>query len=320
MCQFNPHALFVSLLNFISFDHSVLLDFLISPETCFLSYLLLYLRFILGNWKLFCMGVEHYGEIHHCILGKLSREQSWAFEDSDTQGSPVLNSRLALSSEGKESKATDLRKELKSVLPKEKSNILTDPVIKQCGLAKCEDKVDGLQSIARVYLSEESSSEESEEDVLFMETDPSAFIPDIGHCEEKNIEEADMNTATTGLILDQEMLASVEEESHFFDHFDGNDTENRTNIQDLSSHSECKKLFLEDAIEVVSPLNNASALTETETGVSQGVTPDVMGSVMSVLIRLRLSVERLQEGGLFPYSAEPLLRLMRRVEELYDGC
>lgn len=42
----NPHCHFLFLLRSLAFDHRVLLDFLISTETCFLEYFVRYLRFL----------------------------------------------------------------------------------------------------------------------------------------------------------------------------------------------------------------------------------------------------------------------------------
>ncbi|XP_076586414.1 protein Lines homolog 1 isoform X1 [Chaetodon auriga] len=42
----NPHCHFLLLLQSISFDHSILLDFLISTETCFLEYFVRYLKYL----------------------------------------------------------------------------------------------------------------------------------------------------------------------------------------------------------------------------------------------------------------------------------
>ena len=42
----NPHCHFLFLLQSISFDHSILLDFLISTETCFLEYFVRFLKFL----------------------------------------------------------------------------------------------------------------------------------------------------------------------------------------------------------------------------------------------------------------------------------
>ncbi|XP_037835929.1 protein Lines homolog 1 isoform X2 [Kryptolebias marmoratus] len=47
---FNPHCHFLLLLQSFSFDHSVLLDFLISSETCFLEYFVRYLKYLRGSW------------------------------------------------------------------------------------------------------------------------------------------------------------------------------------------------------------------------------------------------------------------------------
>lgn len=47
---------------------------------------------------------------------------------------------------------------------------------------------------------------------------------------------------------------------------------------------------------------------------------ELLDKVMTMLIRLRLSVARLSSGGHFPYSAAPLISLMESVEKCYDGC
>lgn len=56
----NPHCHFVLLLQSISFDHSILLDFLISAETCFLEYFVRYLKYLREDWQGFtaaCAGI-----------------------------------------------------------------------------------------------------------------------------------------------------------------------------------------------------------------------------------------------------------------------
>lgn len=47
---------------------------------------------------------------------------------------------------------------------------------------------------------------------------------------------------------------------------------------------------------------------------------ELLDKVMTMLIRLRLSVTRLSLGGHFPYSAAPLISLMENMEKCYDGC
>ncbi|XP_070762913.1 protein Lines homolog 1 [Enoplosus armatus] len=47
----NPHCHFLLLLQSISFDHSTLLDFLISTEACFLEYFVRYLKYLGADWQ-----------------------------------------------------------------------------------------------------------------------------------------------------------------------------------------------------------------------------------------------------------------------------
>ncbi|XP_018548178.1 protein Lines homolog 1 isoform X1 [Lates calcarifer] len=54
----NPHCHFLLLLQSISFDHSILLDFLISAETCFLEYFVRYLKYLRSDWQGFTAACE----------------------------------------------------------------------------------------------------------------------------------------------------------------------------------------------------------------------------------------------------------------------
>ncbi|KAH0620054.1 hypothetical protein JD844_014592 [Phrynosoma platyrhinos] len=49
----NPHCIFLFLLKSIAFDATVLLDFLISSETCFLEYFVRYLKLLVEDWHQF---------------------------------------------------------------------------------------------------------------------------------------------------------------------------------------------------------------------------------------------------------------------------
>ncbi|XP_040270179.1 protein Lines homolog 1 isoform X1 [Bufo bufo] len=53
-CGMNPHCIFLFLLKNLLFDASVLLDFLISSETCFLEYFVRYLKLLKEDWPQFC--------------------------------------------------------------------------------------------------------------------------------------------------------------------------------------------------------------------------------------------------------------------------
>ena len=58
---FEPHHHFIRFLEKISWDHTVLLDLLMSPETCFLLYLLRQLKHMNGNpglWRNACLSYQ----------------------------------------------------------------------------------------------------------------------------------------------------------------------------------------------------------------------------------------------------------------------
>ncbi|XP_063781740.1 protein Lines homolog 1 [Pseudophryne corroboree] len=61
-CGTNPHCIFLFLLSNVLFDASVLLDFLISSETCFLEYLVRYLKLLKEDWPLFCLTCTFFDE------------------------------------------------------------------------------------------------------------------------------------------------------------------------------------------------------------------------------------------------------------------
>eukprot|EP01124_Arcella_intermedia_P013192 TRINITY_DN1960_c0_g1_i1.p1 TRINITY_DN1960_c0_g1~~TRINITY_DN1960_c0_g1_i1.p1 ORF type:complete len:556 (+),score=151.48 TRINITY_DN1960_c0_g1_i1:47-1669(+) len=56
---FSPHIIFDEFLSVVSYDHMVLLDFLISTETSFLEYFLNYLTFLKSDYTQFVKTLEH---------------------------------------------------------------------------------------------------------------------------------------------------------------------------------------------------------------------------------------------------------------------
>ncbi|NXS64033.1 LINES protein, partial [Brachypteracias leptosomus] len=61
---FNPHCIFLFFLEKIAFDSTVLLDFLISSETCFLEYLVRYLKLLREDWHQFVDVCKHFDTKH----------------------------------------------------------------------------------------------------------------------------------------------------------------------------------------------------------------------------------------------------------------
>ncbi|XP_077642056.1 protein Lines homolog 1 [Lonchura striata] len=61
---YNPHCIFLFFLEKIAFDSTVLLDFLISSETCFLEYLVRYLKLLGKEWHEFVDVCNHFDTGH----------------------------------------------------------------------------------------------------------------------------------------------------------------------------------------------------------------------------------------------------------------
>ncbi|XP_021262657.1 protein Lines homolog 1 isoform X2 [Numida meleagris] len=61
---YNPHCIFLFFLEKIAFDSTVLLDFLISSETCFLEYLVRYLKLLREDWHQFVNVCNHFDTKH----------------------------------------------------------------------------------------------------------------------------------------------------------------------------------------------------------------------------------------------------------------
>ncbi|NXE74479.1 LINES protein, partial [Cochlearius cochlearius] len=61
---YNPHCIFLFFLEKIAFDSTVLLDFLISSETCFLEYLVRYLKLLRKDWHQFVDVCNHFDTKH----------------------------------------------------------------------------------------------------------------------------------------------------------------------------------------------------------------------------------------------------------------
>ncbi|NXH42939.1 LINES protein, partial [Dicaeum eximium] len=61
---YNPHCIFLFFLEKIAFDSTVLLDFLISSETCFLEYLVRYLKLLGKEWHQFVEVCNHFDTRH----------------------------------------------------------------------------------------------------------------------------------------------------------------------------------------------------------------------------------------------------------------
>ncbi|TKS70405.1 Protein Lines -like protein 1 [Collichthys lucidus] len=81
----NPHCHFLFLLRSVAFDHSILLDFLISTETCFLEYFVRYLKYLRADWRGFTAACGRIS-MSDCLLS--TQKPLTASCGGDTLGGP----------------------------------------------------------------------------------------------------------------------------------------------------------------------------------------------------------------------------------------
>ncbi|XP_058012777.1 protein Lines homolog 1 [Ahaetulla prasina] len=84
---YNPHCLFLCLLGSVAFDATVLLDFLISSETCFLEYFVQYLKLLVEDWHQFV-------QVSKCFKFTVGKDLRIWEENMSCQQGKVPNSDL----------------------------------------------------------------------------------------------------------------------------------------------------------------------------------------------------------------------------------
>ncbi|XP_054858793.1 protein Lines homolog 1 isoform X2 [Eublepharis macularius] len=83
----NPHCIFLFLLQSIAFDATLLLDFLISSETCFLEYLVRYLKLLIEDW-------HHFAQITEGLEPTACGGRSFSLKDLPCQEKNTKQSQL----------------------------------------------------------------------------------------------------------------------------------------------------------------------------------------------------------------------------------
>lgn len=96
--KFCPHKTFLYFVEFIEYDHLVLSDFLISPETSFLPYILSYLRFVLEDWRYFTKIMSSFSQKDSFKQsGLMPEEKSFYFVQAECK---ILNDNSANENSG----------------------------------------------------------------------------------------------------------------------------------------------------------------------------------------------------------------------------
>ncbi|XP_078368477.1 uncharacterized protein LOC144652228 isoform X2 [Oculina patagonica] len=371
--QLNPHLLFIAFAESIKFDHSLLLDLLISSETRFLEYIVQYLHFVNNGWNSFVQCLAEY-------KGRISFSEEQAASD-DLKTCSVHHSEFESDSNSVEKPSEFERRFFNEINSRENYKFFTeqknliaeedvcletpiegvsDGTMLETSPEVCQPDFrvgnlsgerNGLRSIVLAYCSSDESDVEIEEEskiASYHETPArtqsdciscssvcftnnnlgsspldkaystetfhspftnktcSAFLPDISEMPREHTEYlnnpvighssffSNQPTSPPGLNIDGYL---------------GGAQSSSLNEKVLRSSDEETKTCITKGSQAKESLGNR---TELES--------EILDTAMTMLIRLRLSVVRLSSGGHFPYSAAPLITLMEKVENFYDGC
>ncbi|XP_043379289.1 protein Lines homolog 1 isoform X8 [Chelonia mydas] len=154
----NPHCIFLFFLKSIAFDSTVLLDFLISSETCFLEYFVRYLKLLREDWHHFvnisnCFDIASKRGVCVSFVTSSHQEKKTCLTDESLENAcsdPVQHTLVSLASSQKPSVPMEQQGDDQVVKPnKPNSLIRTDNT----------SALDCLQSLVNYDSSEDSELE-----------------------------------------------------------------------------------------------------------------------------------------------------------------
>jgi len=371
LLQLDPHLLFVAFVQSIKFDHSVLLDLLISSETRFLEYILQYLHLVVGNWNSFIQSLETCKEKRPCsteeTTGKeLSIESLSEFgsvSDFSVKSTELLKGsesflhelhpreiELFLSKQKKESVEEGIVWEDREVGERLSSDVVLDsscfnqlseqscqnpekmggtfcldlsevmytsalcqhPNCDALGKDEVRSEESGLKSIVMAYSSSDESDMENEE-------------------EDENANATSSDNQTARIHCNNTQCIGTNKSEIY--PFPTNVAKERENVDASFTDTSCLSCGTNNAVtkerassqnptKLLHSRNESTVFTayDCQKDFSAVYVPEILDKIMSMLIRLRMSVARLSSGGHFPYSAAPLITLMENAEKCYDGC
>ncbi len=395
----DPHQVFLSFLDNTSHDHTVLLDLLASPETCFLLYFIKYLHYAVNKWSELCQActqhIVHKQVLPDDVTMTCSDE---AGEQRESQTNLVC--QLTAEVEHVNTMNADLKQQLIQLLRNVSSDrlrVTQMDLVKEVGISLHElksknqnmqqvvetaqnmlasdrrekDVIDGIlqpnadtvstlttiDNVASVpmdtnqrlpNLTEYSDSEDEDESNVECGIEETIWTEMVQDCS-KYLDNVTERAALMSLIgsqdtahpklpkLDSELIDYPDSDSDGEDNEIEEEKSKGDEITDLNAEesdlksdssvaatcntnksqkpdSEIFKIPLPPSPQRKSPQKSSvSAVMVCEKG-----RQSVLDDMMSVLIRLRLAIEKLADKGLFPYNAVPLIRILTQCESLYE--
>ncbi|KAK3610181.1 hypothetical protein CHS0354_038817 [Potamilus streckersoni] len=318
-----PHFLFRHFLHVTIFDHSVLVDLLASPETCFLNYLLKYLKYTLNTWDQFISDHERcITPSNSHIARKMGRAGKQVVFDSLQGHLPTMDAHSVSSKEVQEIMDMD-NAEIKddaSILNIQKSRDVTriNSAIESntdIRFPKGKTKSFGL-SLIEGYgydLDNESDNDVNDDDDNYINDsdkfmNDTSSLTDLRYGNEQIVDDNDSYDDSEDIADDKDVsliglvVPADELNSRKSEHLSLDGTGESESVHNTSMRSSQSILML----------------AASESGGHIDPVLSEIDRTMSTLIRLRLKLERLWQMNLFPYNPKPLLKLQVTLELKYE--
>lgn len=362
-----PHKLFLQLVGFLDYDHLVLADFLMSPETPFLSYFIQYLHAMSKDWggfELACTRAQDVYKNDHMgmddlniALGKSHENEEREYEsckkDESLQKFPTTEVSLQEDLKHDFAKA-QWRDGYSNIHEPSQSSGKTVPRNFCLSLSWHNDHLTTalddlsqkpsdissimLESSTTVQCSNFRSTTASanllpslESHDVAMEISPnvqsfSKHISHISHIEDCGKASASYSGNDSGnspslvAYSDSDSEGNIEETKLCL----SEQRQNRKRQLSLDSQSDSSG---EGEVVGIESFTSGSEEESVYSGYQSAMdhltdhctkSSSRIDSVLGMLIRLRLHIERLDYSNLFPYNVKPLLLLLEACEEVYE--
>ena len=342
----DPHTLFLGFLDSTAWDHSILLDLLTSPETCFLLYMVRYLRYVVSDWH----HLQTVCQIHHSeSQTPLSLDAPVNLRDNvpgkePLQTAPEINVTQHAPAQVKDGtaavKPTEISVPICRVYDVPDSD--ADEKAGALSLSPFRISLPGQESPSsglcpKFTVASEPPSPKPINKQLSALVMTKEFKRDIsGGSRSPSDEQGNMlgvglgmqcighNASSLSLLV--QYSSSSEDELDLDDDIENIDLDDNMDNDDKvmsATHAHGDGLRERDLQRLTVSGDRCSRWAQETDTIYAAIAAkkfddSVIDRFMTVLIRLRLAISRLVTRGLFPYNAEPLVKLLEQCEKLYE--
>ncbi|XP_052804794.1 uncharacterized protein LOC128234556 isoform X2 [Mya arenaria] len=296
LCQ--HHYLFLQFVGIVGYDHVTLVDFLTSPETNFREYLVKYLEHLKQTWKPFMDCVDHFKKHERDEFSETENDSG-----NKDYGMTASDDEYASSVSDIPQSTSFTSTESNTPCMNEDTNI-TSSCSKKAALLTSGVSVStaaGLGLIAGAY---DSSSEEGEDVTDDVTTLSDNDISDISSDTRADALGADSNTFVHKAYQEVGGFAEVD-----YCETDKSEKDQTKDKGVLKADNDTDTDIINEPTEILLDIDLSG-----DSVLANGLLDDVMG----MLIRTRLSLERLHVAHLLPYNPQMLVQLLENVESIYE--